>query len=562
MQDLEQFKNEMNLSGKNVYVGHRYAPKMFGEWNNENIYEPLSIVQYQGASYTSRQYVPVGVEITNEDYWALTGNYNAQIEQYRQDVRKYGEEVANQKLLVSEYHDEVVQSRTDKDNVTHDNLKERLLKVDDDIDEVGTQFNDLKYRDRASQNVDGAITNLVNIGLTYAARNDLQYGNDYTTLSDSVSQNANGFWEQDCSSFLLTIFNGTTFEESRYFKTENRTGFWHYPFPVYDPERNGRMLANGMAKWAYERGYTFEANDEFTNLIPGDIYFDHSANPDKNFYENIGHVGIYLGKDGYTGKHFVFECGIERNPRKNENPIGIHFRRTYEMQETRKTRMVARLPIGNVETDTRCISNFNLKGGRTITTSENLKPNKVYTLFLKVDGYDFNNTNYPIVRIGERNIYSFNSLTIKPINGWIKAVFSLEDEDFTPDEVIKTITINNVGYKDSNTILAFGLYDGFVSDVPNIPENLPTSYTKYYESTITVQPSEYGTIDFTGRINSDYDIKNYTRSSTVDLKSEDYSSDYVIPWVKGTAENVVRLYNPSTVERTVKVGLTVTYVKK
>ena len=89
MKDLDKFKNEMNLSGQNVYVGHRYVPKILGEWDNTNIYEPLSIVQYQGASYTSRQYVPVGVEITNEEYWAVTGNYNAQVEQYRQEVQKF-----------------------------------------------------------------------------------------------------------------------------------------------------------------------------------------------------------------------------------------------------------------------------------------------------------------------------------------------------------------------------------------------------------------------------------------------------------------------------------------
>ena len=86
MQDLDKFKNEMNLSGKNVYVGHRYVPKIFGDWDNSKLYEPLSVVQYQGNSFTSRQYVPTGVDINNEEYWASTGNYNAQTEQYRQDV--------------------------------------------------------------------------------------------------------------------------------------------------------------------------------------------------------------------------------------------------------------------------------------------------------------------------------------------------------------------------------------------------------------------------------------------------------------------------------------------
>lgn len=96
MQNLEQFKNEMNLQGKNVHVGQRYKPKMFGEWDNTKLYEPLSIVQYQGASYTSRQYVPVGVEIINEEYWALTGNYNAQVEVYRGEVRDMQQQVTQQ----------------------------------------------------------------------------------------------------------------------------------------------------------------------------------------------------------------------------------------------------------------------------------------------------------------------------------------------------------------------------------------------------------------------------------------------------------------------------------
>ena len=97
MKDLDKFKNEMNLSGQNVYVGHRYVPKIEGEWDKTKLYEPLSIVQYQGNSFTSRQYVPVGVEITNEEYWASTGNYNAQIEQYRQDVQGFNNDLATLK---------------------------------------------------------------------------------------------------------------------------------------------------------------------------------------------------------------------------------------------------------------------------------------------------------------------------------------------------------------------------------------------------------------------------------------------------------------------------------
>lgn len=69
------------------YVGARYVPIVVGEWDKTHTYEPLMVVTYQGASYTSRQYVPAGIEITNEIYWVLSANYNAQFEAYRKEVR-------------------------------------------------------------------------------------------------------------------------------------------------------------------------------------------------------------------------------------------------------------------------------------------------------------------------------------------------------------------------------------------------------------------------------------------------------------------------------------------
>lgn len=69
------------------YVGARYVP-IFADapWTNTVAYEPLTVVLYQGNSYTSRQYVPVGIDILNETFWAETGNYDAQVEAYRKEV--------------------------------------------------------------------------------------------------------------------------------------------------------------------------------------------------------------------------------------------------------------------------------------------------------------------------------------------------------------------------------------------------------------------------------------------------------------------------------------------
>lgn len=77
------------------YIGSRYVPLIADpiEWSSATAYEPLTIVIHNGNSYTSRQYVPVGIDITNDDFWALTGNYNAQIEQYRRDVAEFQDDI-------------------------------------------------------------------------------------------------------------------------------------------------------------------------------------------------------------------------------------------------------------------------------------------------------------------------------------------------------------------------------------------------------------------------------------------------------------------------------------
>lgn len=75
------------------YVGARYVPKFADpyDWQKSTSYEPLTIVQYNNSSYTSKKAVPadVGNPADNKEYWVLTGNYNGQVEQYRQDVVSY-----------------------------------------------------------------------------------------------------------------------------------------------------------------------------------------------------------------------------------------------------------------------------------------------------------------------------------------------------------------------------------------------------------------------------------------------------------------------------------------
>lgn len=90
------------------YVGARYVPKVVGEWNKALQYEALSIVTYLGNSFTSKVPVPANIDISNETYWVNTGNYNAQVEAYRQETAQ----------LKKDLNNEIINRKNDtKDNI-------------------------------------------------------------------------------------------------------------------------------------------------------------------------------------------------------------------------------------------------------------------------------------------------------------------------------------------------------------------------------------------------------------------------------------------------------------
>ena len=49
------------------YIGARYVPLFAdpAEWDSTRQYEPLTIVMHSGNSFTSKKFVPIGIEINN-----------------------------------------------------------------------------------------------------------------------------------------------------------------------------------------------------------------------------------------------------------------------------------------------------------------------------------------------------------------------------------------------------------------------------------------------------------------------------------------------------------------
>ena len=136
---------------RNVYVGHRYVPLFLGQWTRTKEYEGLSIVSYKGDSYTSRKRVPVGIDINNEEYWAVTGNYNAQIEEYRKETLHIKRQLDDKpsKLDFSNY-------KTTTDKKISDNKSDTDKQIRDNKTDTDKQISDNK------KDTDNKITTVTN----------------------------------------------------------------------------------------------------------------------------------------------------------------------------------------------------------------------------------------------------------------------------------------------------------------------------------------------------------------------------------------------------------------
>ena len=134
--------------GPSQYVGARYVPK-FAEpidWDTERGYESLTIVTYKGESYTSKCPVPPGIDIKNERYWALTGAYNAQVEEYKNQVKDLSEQVTGFASDNREFREKITQY--DKDNAEMKNsVASTVARVDalaERVDNADAAISDLQ----------------------------------------------------------------------------------------------------------------------------------------------------------------------------------------------------------------------------------------------------------------------------------------------------------------------------------------------------------------------------------------------------------------------------------
>lgn len=107
------------------YIGARYVPLIDGDWNENKVYEPLTVVNYLNNSYTSKKTVPAGTLPTNSTYWALTGNYNAGIGTLTQRVDTIDGEIVDINNAITNIEDVELPAVTEKANKAEISLSGR-----------------------------------------------------------------------------------------------------------------------------------------------------------------------------------------------------------------------------------------------------------------------------------------------------------------------------------------------------------------------------------------------------------------------------------------------------
>lgn len=350
------------------YIGSRYVPLLAdpAEWSSENTYEALTIVLHEGNSYTSRQAVPKGIDISNEDYWARTGNYNAQVEQYRNEVVALGTSVlkledalpasAFETSTVKDAIDATSQSVTDLTEHVSEKFAQYVKQVDTFAELIGTTedyvlvlrndsplgnnmpclFEKVPYSEGTylrsdgshmaaaigrSCNYDGNAPSiaLTNTAASYLRRNELSYGQGHGLFNSSVQM------EIDCSSFVWACLGGITYENSRYVRGsasnnlygpyvgKNRISTDNTPYPNYI----GALPTYWSVEYFAEQGqlFAFEDGDStdvhrrnVEKLQYGDILFSGSGSYPNHLYE-IDHCMIVLETFPNDGAVLIAEAG-------------------------------------------------------------------------------------------------------------------------------------------------------------------------------------------------------------------------------------------------------------
>lgn len=298
----------------NTYIGARYVPLIMGAYDAAQAYEPLSIVLYEGASYTSKQAVPAGVAPTNDEYWALTGNYNAQVEQYRTEVNEYKQQVTDAVQTVEEELEEQTQAFEGKISEYNANATEKTTAFNTNYETKLNVFNTNAQNKTADFNTNAEEkTNAYN---SNAATKYEAYNDNANTRSAELSALVNQ--ARDLVTALSAAVKNVTITETGYIYTSGTGGTSAYIQKsaiqalagcdiVSDIRSNFIMLPSNYDLEAAEELIDKYARGELTSEQLADIEGIYATKAqDGKIYINSGYSGYTIEYPAETQSHLIY----------------------------------------------------------------------------------------------------------------------------------------------------------------------------------------------------------------------------------------------------------------
>lgn len=307
------------------YTGARYVPKFAdNDWTAGTAYEALTVVRYLNSYYTSKIPVPssIGNPASNPTYWALTGNYNGQVEGYRKEVEGYKQDAED---AINEVGDKLTaEINTRKEETTAINGKLYFIISEDEGSDITDELNEKIAK--GSVMIDGKNYNINSpINITGNVGNHNIIGNgSHLTYTGSESDNYMFLLEYDdhndysdtClfSNFTLSCegkINGLGVKNGRCVNILNVN--------VYNPKSVGfKTLKNCEVEYdscyVAEQAFDTSKGSIFTNKITA---FDSHEATD-TIYTNctclFAYVGMHLGSaDIVTNSHMLGLTNTDNN---------------------------------------------------------------------------------------------------------------------------------------------------------------------------------------------------------------------------------------------------------
>ena len=305
------------------YVGARYVPKFASpvEWAADTSYEALTIVTFNNASYTSKIQVPptVGNPANNPKYWALTGNYNAQVEQYRQEAAKAAQDATKASQAAAKVGIDLtteIQNRTAADKKEAQDRTNALnaLKEDLNSSKYYVTPEDFGGVGDGSTNDYNALQSAINSGKTVKLTDGKTYFTgtaltlrDYVEITGNASITSSAEYVIDQETVVHNlIFNNVTFTGKiklcTYYSAMKNCVF-NGDFSLINGDATGTLVENRIANCTFNGAFVSAEGSKITDVFVSECNFKGTGNFDvgssagwsinNNHFYNVG--GINLG---------------------------------------------------------------------------------------------------------------------------------------------------------------------------------------------------------------------------------------------------------------------------